>query len=126
MKRSWIGFILLLVLLGTSLAASWGMMEIHQEASEKLNRAAELALTGEWAGAAYLTAQVRHSWDKWALLRAALADHGPMEELDASFTQLELYGKAREKLAFASICREMACRMEAMGQAHGWELENIL
>lgn len=126
MKRSWVGLLLLLALLGTSLAASWGMIQIHQEASEKLDRAADLALSGEWAAAAYLTAQVRHSWEKWNLLRAALADHGPMEALDASFSQLELYGKSREKLAFASVCREMACQMEAMGQAHSWNLENIL
>ena len=126
MKRSWIGLILLLVLFGISLAASWGMVQIHQEAAQKLDKAADQALSGEWAAAAYLVAQARHNWDTWAILRAALADHSPMEELDAAFSKLELYGKQKEKLAFAAVCREMACQMEAMGQAHGWNLENIL
>lgn len=126
MKRSWLGFLFLLLLLAVSLVSTWAMAHIHEDAAEKLEEAADLALSGQWPGAAYLTAQVRHSWDKWELLRAALADHGPMEDLDADFALLEVYGRSQERLAFAAMCREMACRMEAMGDAHGFDLKNIL
>lgn len=126
MKRSWVGFLLLLILLILSLAVSRGMARIHEDASRKLEQAADLALRGDWAGAAFRTAQVRHSWDNWELLRGALADHGPIEALDTDFAALEFYCRRRELLSFAALCREMAKQMEAMGDAHGWDLKNIL
>ena len=126
MKRSWLGLLFLLILLAASLVTTWGMSEIHEDSSEKLEEAADLALSGQWSRAAFLTAQVRHKWDKWELLRAALADHGPIEDLDADFALLEVYGRSQERIAFAATCREMSRRMEAMGDAHGFDLKNIL
>lgn len=126
MKRSWLGLGFLVLLLVLSLLTTSAMSRIHEDSAEKLEKAADLALTEQWPQVAWLTAQVRTSWDKWELLRAALADHGPIEDLEADFALLEVYGRSREKLAFAATCREMARRMEAMGDAHGFDLKNIL
>lgn len=126
MKRSWIGFALLVILLAAALVSSWAMEEFHEAAANKLEQAGQYALAGNWAGAAFLTADVQRDWDRWELLRCALADHSPMEEIETLFSALEVYGTAREKVAFAALCREAAQKMEAMGQAHGLQLHNLL
>lgn len=126
MKRSWIGFFLLLVLLGTGVLATWAMAEIHEPISEELQLAAEGSLEDNWGKAAFHTVQARKAWEKWRLLRASLTDHDPTEEIDALFRALEVYGTCREEVAFAALCREMAQKIEAIGQAHGLVWQNIL
>ena len=126
MKRSWFGFFLLAALLGISLLSSRTMVRIYQADAQRLSIASQEALGGNWAEAASLTAQVRRSWDKWALFRCAMADHNPAEEIDALFLVLEVYGTTREEVAFASVCRETAQKLEAMGEAHRLNLENLL
>lgn len=126
MKRSWIGLGLLLVLLCLGILGSWAMEEIHEPIAEKLEEAAEQALENQWRRAAFLTASARRDWENWRLLRAALADHGPAEDLDAMFSALEIYGASRQQVAFAALCREMARRTEAIGDAQGLLPENLL
>lgn len=126
MKRSWFGFFLLLALLTAALLCSQAMVRIHGENAALLEKAAGLAMEGDWAGAAFLTAQARGIWDKWTLLRTALADHNPVEEIDGLFAALEVYGRAREKVAFAAACRETAKKIQAMGDAHSLKPENLL
>lgn len=126
MKRSWIGFYLLLALLGASLFSSHSMDTLHGEASRQMEQAGELAMAGNWPAAAYVTAKVRRDWDSHALLRCALADHGPMEEIEARFALLEVYGADREATAFAAVCRELSRQLEAMADAHRLRLHNLL
>ena len=126
MKRSWIGFFLLAALLAGSLWASRTMVTIHTENAEVLEKAARCALGGDWAGAAYLTAQAEHDWEKWELFRSAMADHNPSEEIDALFAAMKVYGSAREQVAFASLCREISEKMQAIGDAHNLKFRNLL
>ena len=44
MKRSWIGFALLLVLLAGGIAATWGMAKCHEPIARDLENAAKTAL----------------------------------------------------------------------------------
>lgn len=126
MKRSWIGFVLLLVLLIASLASAAAMEKIHGEAAQKLERAARYALQENWTGAAFTLADVRSQWERWELFRCAFADHGPTEEVEAMFSSLEVYGASRERIAFAAVCRQAASAMKAIGQAHSLNLTNLL
>ena len=126
MKRSWIGLLLLLVLLAVGLLSAWAMEEVHEPVSEHLEEASEAALAGQWGKAAFLVAAAQRNWENWKLLRTALADHGPSEEIEALFAVLEVYGTAREEVAFSALCREMAEKIEAIGEAHGLVPENIL
>ena len=126
MKRSWIGLALLLVLLTLGGLGTWAMEEIHEPIADKLEDAAEQALQNQWRQAAFLTAIARRDWENWRLLRAGMADHGPSEDVDAMFAALEVYGSSREGVAFAALCREMARRIEAIGDAHGLLPENLL
>ena len=49
MKRSWIGFVLLLVLLAGGIAATWGMAKCHEPIARDLENAAKTALQGDMA-----------------------------------------------------------------------------
>lgn len=126
MNRSWFGFALLLLLLALALIASWSMEQIHKENAEWLEQAAVLALADNWSGAVQKISDVRHNWTRWKLLRSALADHTPMEAIEASFSSLELYCARQELLPFAALCRELARQMDAMGDAHRLKAENLL
>ena len=126
MKRCWIGFFLLLVLLGVGIGTTWGMAKVHDPICQELEQAARSSLAENWGKAAYHTAQAQNQWDRWQLLRASLTDHDPTEEIDALFRALKVYGQCREEVAFSAICRELAKRIEAIGSAHGLVWENIL
>ena len=47
MKRSWIGFALLLVLLAGGIAATWGMAKCHEPIARDLENAAKTTLQGD-------------------------------------------------------------------------------
>ena len=126
MKRSWIGFFLLVFLLAASLLASHVMVTIHTEAAEKLEQAADFALKDNWAAAAFLTAQAQQSWSRYHFLRAALADHSPSEEVDAHFAVLRIYGSTKDSVNFAALSRQTANQIFAIGDAHKLKFHNLL
>ena len=125
MKRSWFGFGLLVVLLALGLMSTWAMDRIHTPVARDLIAAGESALTENWEEAERLSRQAKAVWDKYEKLRACFADHGPMEEIDACFAQLEIYCRMKEETAFAAACGETARKAEAMGEAHGLKWENV-
>lgn len=125
MKRSWIGLGLLLAALAASLLVTWSMDRIHGPIARELETAADYALAGDWDRAAALASGAGTEWKKWAHFRGCFADHGPMEEIEANFAELEVYSIAREKTDFAASCGEIARKVKAMGEAHGlvwWNL----
>ena len=126
MKRSWIGLILLVVLLAASQLVTWAMDRIHEPIARQLEQAAEAALDNDWAKAALLAGNSGTQWRKWAHFRGCFADHSPMEEIDAMFAQLEVYAAAEENAAFAASCAETARKVEAVGEAHGLVWWNLL
>lgn len=126
MKRSWIGAGLLLVLLAVGIWSAWKMVEIHAPLETMLNRAAEQALGEDWESAEYLFRQAKESWQHQEILRACFADHTPVEEIDGEFALLEVYLQTREATPFAAGCRELARKTAAVGEAHGFNLKNLL
>lgn len=126
MKRSWIGFILLLVLLALCILGTFAMTRIHNPIEEALNRAADCALEGEWVRADYFFREAQGTWEKWAHFRTCIADHNPVEEIDAAFAMLTVYANLREEAAFAGGCRDLARKTAAVGEAHEPVLWNLL
>ena len=126
MKRSWIGLGLLLVLLAVSLLATWAMGQIHEPIAVLLQQAAERTMLGDWDSADRFFQSAREGWDSHAHLRASLADHSPVEEIDALFAQLSVYCAAREEVAFSAGCMELSEKVTAVGEAHGLVWWNIL
>jgi len=126
MKRSWFGFFLLVILLLAGILSSLAMEDVHEPIADKLELASKAALQRNWAAAAWHTADARDNWEQWEMFRAGFCDHGPTEEVDALFSALEVYGSSRERIAFAALCREIAEKIQAIGESHGLDWKNLL
>lgn len=126
MKRSWIGFILLLVLLVAGLFATWEMTEIHEPIEAQLLQAAHWASLEDWKTAGRFFEKARENWKESEHFRACFADHNPVEDIDAAFAMLEVYCAAREETAFSGACRDLARRVAAVGEAHELVWWNLL
>lgn len=126
MKRSWFGFLLLMVLLALSLTVTWVMTEIHKPISQDLRQAAEYALAEDWDGANAHAQNARNKWQTWANVRLCFADHTPVEDIDSAFAALTAYGSKKETADFAAACLQLMEKVDAVSQAHGLTLWNLL
>lgn len=126
MKRSWIGFGILLFLLLISVLTWWTMARLQQPIARELAQAAAFCQEGDWEKALPLAEQAQIRWEHNRHLIACVADHTPMEEIDTLFAQLEAYGQAREQADFAATCRGLAKKAEAIRDAHGLTAWNFL
>lgn len=118
MKRSWIGFVLLLVLLLGSSLTTLAMVRIHEPIEEHLQQAADCAMEEDWIRAGLFFREAESKWLQWEHFRACFADHNPVEEIDAAFAMLQVYCTARDSVAFAGGCRDLARKTAAVGEAH--------
>lgn len=126
MKRSWIGFGLLLVLLGVCILVTMAITRIHEPIEADLLQAADFALNGDWDRANHFFREAESGWTKWEHFRTCVADHTPVEEIDADFAMLKVYGAAREEVSFAGGCLELARKVAAVGEAHEVVWWNLL
>lgn len=126
MKRSWIGFIMLLLLfLGSSLS-SRAMVRLHEPMEEKLQQSARCAMDGDWNRAETLFRQTQEEWETSEHFRSCFADHNPVEEIDGDFKLLEIYCASRERISFSGGCLQMARQVAAVGEAHELVWWNLL
>lgn len=123
--RELTGFFLLTLLLLAGLISSWYMGRQHTAMAGQLEDCAWLALSGQWENARTAADEVKKHWEQNWSLRAALADQTPMEEIDALFAELTIYGAAGERTDFADTCAALASRVDAIGNAHRLSLWNI-
>ena len=118
MRRSWMGFFLLLALLLLSLFATRKMQAIHEPIAVQLQQAAYWSSLEDWETAEAFFQRAEKNWKKSEQFRACLADHNPIEDIDAAFAMLEVYCAAEEETAFEGACRELARKVAAVGEAH--------
>ena len=118
MKRSWLGFLLLLVLLAAGLLTTRNMTEIHEPIEAQLLQAAYWSALEDWETAESFFQKAEQNWKQSEHFRACFADHDPVEDIDAAFALLKVYCAAREETAFEGGCRELARRAAAVGEAH--------
>ena len=118
MKRGWIGFALLLLLLAGGVLSSWCMVQWHMPLEGLLEQASQQAQAGNWQQAQGVSDEAQRHWENRWHISAAFADHGPMEEIDSLFAQLEVYEDSRDSLGYSALCRELAREVGALGEAH--------
>ncbi len=118
MKRIWIGIGLLLAILVVGLWLGGFMENAHQPGARTLQQAAHFALEKNWNSAEAMAGQARQQWEKKWRVTAAVADHEPMDEIDALFAELEVYAQARNSSAYGAVCAHLASLLEAMGKSH--------
>lgn len=126
MNRIWFGAALLAVLLVLGFGSSAFMERIYTAQAKDLTRAAELALEGNWAGAENFAGAARREWDKRRPITAALSEHGPIDQAEGLFAQLEAFAKAKDAALYSSACLQLASQLEALGQSHSLNLQNLL
>ena len=124
--RELTAFALLLALLLFGLLSSWYMERQHRMISRELEESSRMALSGQWSDAREKAQQAATAWGKNRELRAALADHTPMEEIDALLEELNTYAAAGERTEFARCCGALSVRIRAVGEAHRLTWWNVL
>lgn len=126
MKRSRIGFALLMVLLTSGILVTRKMVRIHDPIERQLQQAAQYALNGNWEQAETFFRKADDSWKRMEHFRSCFADHNPVEEIDGNFELLAVFCSSRERIAFAGGCRELARKVAAVGEAHELVWWNLL
>ena len=117
---------LLAALLLFGLLTSWYMGRQHRTISRGLEESGWMALSGQWSDAREKAQEVKSAWEKNRQLRAALADHTPMEEIDRLFEELTIYAAAGERTEFARCCAALSSHVRAVGEAHRLTWWNVL
>lgn len=126
MKRCWFGLGLLVVLLGVSLAVSWGMDAVHRPIAGELHRAAICAQAEESEQAQAEFRKAQTDWEKWAHFRGCFADHTPTEAVDQELAAARWAGALAQWPEFAVACARAAKMVEAIGAAHACNWWNLL
>ena len=126
MKRIWIGIMLLSVLLVAGFWLSGFMKEAHLPVAQDLRRAGALALEEQWERAEAYASRGQALWKKKWPVTAAIADHEPMDEIDALFAQLKTYGKTRDSAAYSAVCGHLGSLLEALSQGHRCKWWNLM
>ena len=126
MKRIWIGIALLTALLAAGFGISGFMDQAHSPVARDIRRAGELALEEQWSTAQAFAKRGQTQWkEKWPVT-AAIADHEPMDEIDALFAQLETYEQTRDPAAYSAICGHLGSLLEALSQGHRCKWWNLM
>lgn len=126
MKRCWFGLGLLVVLLGVSLAVSWGMDAVHRPIAGELRRAAICAQAEEPEQAQAEFRKAQTDWERWAHFRGCFADHTPTEAVDQELAAARWAGTLAQWPEFAAACARAAKMVEAIGTAHACNWWNLL
>lgn len=126
MSRTWVGIVLLALLLIAGIGSLMGVQGPLDTIAQHLETASALALSGSLAEGAE---PVQKAQDLWISLRnglAAVTDHDPLEQIDAGFALLKLYAAAGDSRNFAVVCIDLSMQIRAVGDAHSIQWWNIL
>ena len=126
MRRGWFGAAILAVFLALGIGISVAMDNAHLPASRWLTQAADYTLNGEFDRAVPLAMDAKACWERHWNGTAVVADHSPMDDVDALFAEMEIYAKTGEEPHFAACCRELSQRLEAVAGAHKFSWWNVL
>lgn len=126
MARGWFGVGLLIVFLILGFVVSGAVNSAHLPTEDLLEQAAEKTLNGEFAQAVALGMEAKDRWQRQWDATATVADHAPMEDVDALFGEMEIYARAGEEPHFAACCKELAKRLRAVAEAHKFSWQNVL
>ena len=126
MGRGWFGLAILIVFLILGFVTAGVMDNAHLPTESLLAQAAEKTLSGNFEEAVALGQQAKNRWDKHWNGTATVADHSPMDDVDALFAEIEIYAATEEKPHFAAVCKELSQRIQAMAGAHRFSWWNIL
>ena len=126
MRRIWFGAALLAALLLLGIGVSIFMKQTHNPGSECLKQAASLAQEDHWPEARTQFANAREKWQKKWHVTASVADHEPMDQVDALFAELAVYAQQEDILAFCGGCAHLAKLLESFADSNALSWWNLL
>ena len=126
MKRGFFGLGLLICLLCCGIAVTVSMDRIHTPIAHQLHQASAAAESGNWQEAADIMATAFARWNHSRNLTAAVADHGPMEEIESTFAKAQVLLSQQNTHTFCAVCAELSRQVQAMGEAQGITWQNLL
>lgn len=126
MARGWFGLAILIVFLIAGFVTAEVMEDAHLPTERLLAQAAEMTLKGDFEGAVALGFEAKSRWERHWDGTATVADHSPMDDVDALFAEMEIFAKTGEAPHFASVCKELSQRIQAVAGAHRFSWWNIL
>ena len=126
MVRGWLGVGILVVFFALGLVTMVVMDNDHLPTGELLEQAAEKTLAGSFEEAVSLGMEAKARWERSWNGTATVADHSPMDDVDALFGEMEIYARAGEEPHFAACCQELSQRIQAMAGAHRFSWWNVL
>lgn len=126
MTRLYIGIGLLIVMLVLGICLTMAFSALHEPLAQQLESAQAAAIAGDWEKAMTLAADARAQWRRFRHFTAAVADHEPLEQMDALFFRLEVLGLLREADEFASDCAELSRLATAMAESQQLTWWNLL
>ena len=126
MKRGWLGAGILVFFLVLGLVISALATKSHTPTSDLLERAAEKTLAGDFETGILLGMEAQKRWKKQWNSTASIADHSPMDEVDALFAEMEVYARSGEQPHFAACCKELARRVRSFADVHRFTWWNVL
>lgn len=122
MKRCWFGAAALAALLIFGVLSSRWMENHHGAVAAHIDRAADAAAREDWDTALAEAALARQRWAAGRGFAAVLADHAPMEEVDAL---LALLGPGAEPAAFRENCLRLSRALSALGGSQSLSWANL-
>ncbi len=126
MVRGWLGAAILAVFLIGGVVAAAEMDNAHMPTVELLQQASEKTVNGEFGEGVLLGLEAKDRWERGWNGTATMADHSPMDDVDALFGEMEVYAITGEQPHFAACCAELAKRIEAVAEAHKFSWWNVL
>ncbi len=126
MNRLWIGIGILVILLAMGIGMLCISRNFYEEFADGLEQAGELALAGNWSAAGEKAAQSKEKWERYRRFWSSFSDHEPVEQMQALFSQLELYKERQREVDFAAVCRNLVHLAEAIDESHSLRWWSIL
>ena len=126
MGRGWLGVAILAVFLVGGLLAAMCMDNAHLPTVDMLQQAAEYTVNGEFGKGVLLGMEAKDRWERGWNGTATLADHSPMDDVDALFGEMEVYAVTGEQPHFAACCTQLSAMLKATYETHSFSLKNIL
>ena len=124
--RFWIGVAVLLVLLAVGIGVTVGVSVQQDRLAQIIDKAQEAVLSRGWEQALPYARQAQRLWENTRHFAASFADHEPLEQMDAFFSQLWIYAQEALEVEFASVCSYISNLAKAIGESQSVFWWNLL
>lgn len=126
MKQVWIAVFFLAVLLLGGIVSCVGVRWVQEPIAQQLEQAAQAGFSENWELAEDLLEKAQTRWHAYRHALATISDHGPMEEIDSLFGELEFYRLAKDPTLFSGLCKRLSLLCRAISESLSISWWNLL